>query len=139
MVQQHRISRKLTALLVYGRPPLVFAGMLCAVAVMWGRSPVLYTVGVVLLLVAMSFDLVDGWFASRYQPNPTLTHLADRITDKVVYSMIFPLLAVGEMWRLVFISAGHTKAEMAHAIFTLFLCVSGFCRGTQEATRSTCA
>lgn len=124
MVQQHRISRKLTALLVYGRPPLVFAGMLCAVAVMWGRSPVLYTVGVVLLLVAMSFDLVDGWFASRYQPNPTLTHLADRITDKVVYSMIFPLLAVGEMWRLVFISAGHTKAEMAHAIFTLFLCVS---------------
>ena len=124
MVNQHRISRKLTALLVYGRPPLVFAGMLCAVAVMWGRSPELYTVGVVLLVVSMSFDLVDGWFASRYQPNPTLAHLADRITDKVVYSIIFPLLAVGEMWRLVFISPGHTKAEMAHALFTLFLCVA---------------
>lgn len=124
MQKEHRISRKLTALLVYGRPPLVFGGMLCAVAVMWGRSPVLYTVGVVLLLVSMSFDLVDGWFASRYQRNPTLVHLADRITDKVVYSIIFPLLAVGGMWRLVFISPGHTKAEMAHALFVLFLCVA---------------
>lgn len=124
MVREHRISRKFTALLVYGRPPLVFAGLLCAVGVMWTRSPVLYTIGVVLLFVSMSFDLVDGWFASRFQPNPTLAHLADRITDKVVYAILFPLLAVGEMWRLVFISPGHTKAEMVHAIFILFLCIA---------------
>ena len=41
------IPKGLTTLLVYGRPPLVFGGMLCAIAVMWTRSPVLYTLGVV--------------------------------------------------------------------------------------------
>ena len=122
--KQHHIPRKLTAILVYGRPMLVFAGMLCAVAVMWTRSPGIYTVGVTLLFFSMCFDLVDGWFANRYQSNPALAHLADRITDKVVYSIIFPLVAVGEMWRLVFVTEAHTKGEMVHAIFVLFLCVT---------------
>jgi phosphatidylserine synthase len=98
--------------------------MLCAVGVMWARSPVLYTFGVICLFISMSFDLVDGWFAARFQPHPALAPLADRILDKVVYSIIFPLVTVGEMWRLVFISEGHTRPEMLHAIFCLFLCVS---------------
>ncbi|MCG6906510.1 MAG: CDP-alcohol phosphatidyltransferase, partial [Desulfobacteraceae bacterium] len=88
MSEHLKIPQKITAILVYGRPPLVFAGMLCAIAVMWTRSPVLYTLGVVLLFIAMSFDLVDGWFSARFQPNPTLANLADRIMDKIVYSII---------------------------------------------------
>jgi CDP-diacylglycerol---serine O-phosphatidyltransferase len=118
------IPKKVTTILVYLRPPLVFCGMLCAIAVMWTRNPAFYTLGVVLLFISMSFDVVDGWFAARFHPYPTLARLADRIMDKVVYSIIFPLIAVGVMWRLVFITPNYTKAELLHAIFILFLCVT---------------
>jgi len=118
------IPQKATAILVYGRPPLVFGGMLCSIAVMWTRNPTLYTLGVAFLFVSMSFDLVDGWFAARFRPDATLAYLADRIMDKVVYSIIFPLVAVGMMWRLHFISRNPTNTELLHAIFVLFLCVT---------------
>ncbi len=124
MPVQHSIPRKVTTLLVYGRPPLVFGGMLCAIGVMWTRSPILYTIGVVLLFISMSFDLVDGWFAARFHSNITLAHLADRIMDKVVYSIIFPLVAVGIMWRLHFISSDPNRAELLHAILVLLLTVT---------------
>ncbi len=119
-----KIPKRVTAILVYMRPPLVFGGLICAVAVMWSRSPLLYTLGVVLLFISMIFDVVDGWFAARFHPFPMLAELADRIMDKVVYSIIFPLIAVGVMWRLVFITPNYTKAELLHAIFILFLCVT---------------
>ena len=70
-------QRKFSALLVYGRPLLVFGGMLCALGVMWTRNPLLYTLGVTLLVISMSFDLIDGWFSSRFQPHSALVHLAD--------------------------------------------------------------
>ncbi len=76
MPARHHISKQLTAVLVYGRPPLVFGGLLCAIAVMWLRSPVIYTVGVVLLFISMSFDLVDGWFAARFETHPQMAQLA---------------------------------------------------------------
>ena len=137
MRRENRISRKVTAILVYARPPLVFGSMLCAIGVMWLRSPELYTLGVVLLFIAMAFDFVDGYFATRYQPNPALAELAERVLDKVTYSIIFPLIAAGQMWRLVFVEPAHTKAEMLHAILVLILCVTvlvrdnfaGFMRG----------
>jgi len=91
---------------------------------MWTSSPNLYTLGVVLLFISMSFDLVDGWFAARFRPDSKLAHLADRIMDKVVYSIIFPLVAVGMMWRLHFISPEPTKTELLHTIFVLLLCVT---------------
>ncbi|UCF92099.1 MAG: CDP-alcohol phosphatidyltransferase family protein [Desulfobacterales bacterium] len=124
MPGRHHIPKKITAMLVYGRPPLVFAGMLCAIAVMWTQNPVLYTMGVVLLFVSMTFDLVDGWFAARFHPHPNLAQLADRIMDKVVYSIIFPLVAVGVMWRLHFISSDPKKTELLHAILVLLLAVT---------------
>ncbi len=123
MKNKFHMSKKLTALLVYGRPPLIFGGLCCAIAVMWTHNPVLYTLGVVLLFVSMVFDLVDGWFAARFEPHPTLAHLADRIMDKVVYAMIFPLVAVGMMWRLTFIMPDYQKIDLLHAIFILILCV----------------
>ncbi|MGB5155998.1 CDP-alcohol phosphatidyltransferase family protein [Desulfobacterium sp. N47] len=123
MTNKQKIPKKVTAMLVYGRLPLVSLGMLCAIAVMWMRSPVIYSMGVSFLFISMSFDLVDGWFAARFSPNPTLANLAERIMDKIVYSIIFPLVAVGIMWRLIFISPGHTRPELLHAIFILILCV----------------
>lgn len=121
--KQH-ISQKLTALLVYGRPPLVFGGLLCAIAVMWSRSPIIYTIGVVLLFISMTFDLVDGWFAARFHPHPQMAQLADRIMDKVVYSIIFPLIAVGTMWRLHMLPQDPNQTELLHAILVLLLAVT---------------
>jgi CDP-diacylglycerol--serine O-phosphatidyltransferase len=119
-----QIPQKLTAVLVYGRPPLVFGGMLCGLHVMWTQSQASYTVGVVLLIISMVFDLVDGWFAARFRPHSSMARLADRIMDKVVFSIIFPLVAVGVMWRLGGTTAGHTRGELLHAIFVLLLCVT---------------
>ena len=124
MPARHYIPKSLTTLFVYGRPPLVFGGMLCAIAVMWTRSPYMYTLGVVFLFVSMTFDLVDGWFAARFQPHPVMAQLADRIMDKVVYSIIFPLAAVGTMWRIHIISPDPNRAEMLHAILVLLLTVT---------------
>ena len=118
------IPQKLTTLLVYGRPPLVFGGMLCAIAVMWTRSPVLYILGVVFLFVSMTFDLVDGWFAARFHPHSVMANLADRIMDKVVYSIIFPLVAVGTMWRIHIITPDLYRAELLHAILVIILTVT---------------
>ncbi len=122
--KKFHFSKKATAVLVYGRPFLVFAGMLCAVGVMWNQNPVLYTFGVTFLFISMTFDLMDGWFAARFGPHPTFARLADRIMDKIVYSIIFPLIAVGIMWRLVFISPNHTRLELLHAIFVLLVCIA---------------
>jgi CDP-diacylglycerol--serine O-phosphatidyltransferase len=124
MAGKLNFQRKFSALLVYGRPPLVFGGMLCAFAVMWNRNPMLYTLGVMLLIISMSFDLIDGWLATRFHLHSTLAHLADRVMDKIVYSTIFPLVAVGAMWRLLFTSVAGTKAELLHGIFVLILCVT---------------
>lgn len=118
------LSRKVAALLVYGRPVLVFGGMICALAVMWKQDPRVYTLGVSLLLLSMTFDLVDGWFAARYRPDAPLAHLADRLMDKLVYSIIFPVIAVGMMWRLLVITPDHTKGQLLHAVFVLLLCVT---------------
>lgn len=124
MSRKLSISKKATAILVYARPFLVFAGMLCAVGVMLNRNPVIYTLGVTLLFISMTFDLADGWFAARFRPHPTLAQLADRIMDKIVYSIIFPMVAVGIMWKLIFISPGHTRIELLHAIFVMLLCIA---------------
>ncbi len=124
VTERRRFRKKLTAILVYGRPPLVFAGLLCAVAVMWTRDPVLYTMGVVFLFISMTFDLVDGWFAARYHPHAVMAQLADKLMDKIVYSIIFPLIAVGMMWRLHSGDTPTTRTELLHAILVLFLVIA---------------
>jgi phosphatidylserine synthase len=72
----------------------------------------------------MSFDLVDGWFAARFELNPRMAQLADRLMDKVVYSIIFPLVAVGVMWRVHFASPNPSRAEVLHALLVLLLAVT---------------
>ena len=119
-----QIPKRLSALLVYGRPPLVFGGLVCALGVMWSLDSNLYVLGVILLFISMCFDIVDGWFADRYRIHSVLAYLADRVMDKVVSSIIFPLVAVGTMWRLHFIVVNPSRAELLHAIFILLLCVT---------------
>ena len=77
---------------------MVFAGMVCAISVMLDRNPYVYYSGAIFLLAAMMLDLIDGWFAARFRPQAKLSHLADRIMDKVVYAIVFPMVAVGMMF-----------------------------------------
>ncbi len=124
MTDTIQLPSRLAAILVYSRPLLVFGGMICALAVMWGRNPVVYTLGVSLLVISMVFDLVDGWFAARFRPNAPLAPLADRLMDKLVYSIIFPVIAAGMMWRLLVSETDPTHGQLLHAIFVLLLCVT---------------
>ncbi len=117
-----QLSAKVTAILVYGRPALVFGGMICALSVMWQPNPNVYLFGVSFLIVSMIFDLVDGWFSARFRPQSLFAPLADRIMDKMVYTTIFPVIAVGMMWR--FMEAPLSRAHMVHTIFVLILCVT---------------
>ena len=124
MTNSIMLPARLAALLVYSRPFLVFGGMICAMAVMWGRDPVVYTIGVTFLIVSMVFDLVDGWFSARFIPHAPLAPLADRLMDKLVYSIIFPVIAVGMMWRLLVAETDPTRGELLNAIFVVLLCVT---------------
>ncbi len=123
MEKTNRISKRLTIVLVYFRPVFVFIGLICAIGVMLQKSHLLYTIGVLFLLLSMTFDLVDGWLAARFIPNSKMAVLADRIMDKIVFSIIFPVVAVGEMWRLFMTSPDYTRQELFHVIFVLILCV----------------
>jgi CDP-diacylglycerol--serine O-phosphatidyltransferase len=64
------LPARLAALFVYSRPVLIFGGMICALAIMWGKNPVVYTVGVSFLILSMIIDIVDGWFSARSDPTP---------------------------------------------------------------------
>jgi CDP-diacylglycerol---serine O-phosphatidyltransferase len=117
-------SKRLATIMIYGRVPLIFFGLVCALGVMWTKDPIIYTLGVSILFIAMAFDVSGVWISSRFERVPALTHLADRVMDKLVYSMIFPLVAVGEMWRLQQMGAEVTRGERLHAIFVLILCIT---------------
>tara|TARA_B100000700_G_scaffold328565_1_gene446807 strand:- start:678 stop:2072 length:1395 start_codon:yes stop_codon:yes gene_type:complete len=92
---------------------------------MLDRNPYVYYIGVIFLLVAMVLDLIDGWFATRYIPQAKLSHLADKIMDKVVYAMIFPMVAVGMMWRYQSLpDNSNLRLEMLHVVFVFVLCVT---------------
>jgi CDP-diacylglycerol---serine O-phosphatidyltransferase len=124
MTEKIPLPARLAAVFVYSRPALVFGGMICAVAVMWGRNPVVYTIGVSFLVLSMIFDLVDGWFSARFRPNAPLAPLADRLMDKLVYSIIFPVISAGMMWRLLVSETDPTHGQLLHAILVLVLCVT---------------
>jgi phosphatidylserine synthase len=81
----------------------------------------------------MTFDLVDGWFSARFRPNAPLAPLADRLMDKLVYSIIFPVIATGMMWRLVVSGTDPTHGQLLHAIFVLVLCVTVLVRDSFAA------
>ncbi len=124
MKRDQKILKRLAPIFVYGRPVLVFAGMICAIAVMLNRNPSVFFLGTALFFVSMVFDLVDGWFAERFLPNTNLARLADRMMNRIVYSIVFPLLAAGMMWRLLYTTPDYERLELVHAVFVLILCVA---------------
>ncbi|MFP4572300.1 MAG: CDP-alcohol phosphatidyltransferase family protein [Desulfobacterales bacterium] len=124
MDKKNSLLTKITLVLVYGRPLLVFAGMLCAIAVMLNRSPTVYLVGTMLFFASMVLDIADGWFSARFSPEINFAELAERVMDRLVYSIVFPLVAVGSMWRLYYVIPEHSRLDLLHAVFVFIVCVT---------------
>ncbi len=119
-----RVTRNVAAVLVFGRPPLVFGAFACALWVMFTHDPPGYILGMSLLVLALLFDWVDGWFAVRYIPYSKLGPLADRMMDRLVLSIIFPVLATGMFWRFERLSdTEQGRLQLLHALFVLAICV----------------
>jgi phosphatidylserine synthase len=113
------------AVLVFGRPPLVFGAFACALWVMFTHFPPAYMLGLSLLLLALAFDWFDGWFAARYTPNSRLGPLVDRMVDRIVLSIIFPVLGAGMLWRFNRLQTQDlaTRQQLLHALFVLSIAV----------------
>jgi len=128
MSRLQRMPRNAAAILTFSRPPLVFLAFVCALWLMFTRYPLAYILGLTFLLLAMVFDWVDGWFAERYLPNLRLGALVDRMMDRIVLSIIFPVLGAGMLWRYsrMDFSADPRlgKLHLLHALFVLGICVT---------------
>jgi phosphatidylglycerophosphate synthase len=120
----HKIPRTITTILIFGRPPLAFSGMVLAIATILTMNPIYYIMGVTSLLLSVIIDLIDGWFAARFAPHYKLTHIAERMMNKIVFAINFPVISVGMMWRFHFVSDTSSRAELVHVVFVLILCVT---------------
>ena len=119
-----QITKNVAAVLVFGRPPLVFGAFACALWVMFTHNPLAYILGLSLMGLALVFDWVDGWFAVRYIPNSRLGPLADRMLDRIVLSIIFPVLGAGMLWRFNRLAdTEQARLQLLHALFVLAICV----------------
>jgi phosphatidylserine synthase len=127
MSRLHRLPRNAAAVLTFSRPPLVFFAFICSLWLMFTRYPPAYILGLTFLLLAMVFDWMDGWFAERYLPDLRLGSLVDRMMDRIVLSIIFPVLGAGMLWRYSRVDAlgdpKLAKVHLLHALFVLGLCV----------------
>lgn len=121
----HPVAKNVAAILVFGRPPLVFGAFAAALWVMFTHHPPAYIIGLVLLLLAMAFDWIDGWFAVRYIPHSRLGPLVDRMMDRIVLSIIFPVLGAGMLWRFNRLQVQDlaTRPQLLHALFVLAITV----------------
>ena len=128
MSRLQRMPRNTAAVLTFSRPLLVFFAFVCALWLMFTRFPPAYMLGLTFLLLAMLFDWVDGWFAERYLPETRLGALVDRMMDRIVLSIIFPVLGAGMLWRysrLEDLSDPRlTKLHLLHALFVVGICVA---------------
>ena len=128
MIPLQRLPRNVAALLTFSRPLLVFFAFGCALWLMATDFPPAYMLGTTFLLLATSFDWIDGWFAERYLPGSRLGGLVDRMMDRMVFSIIFPVLGAGMFWRYTRVKPllndpDDVELALLHAIFVLSICV----------------
>lgn len=123
----NRLAKNIAAVLVFGRPPLVFGSFAFAVWVMFSQHPLAYLLGLILLSLAMVFDWIDGWFAVRFLSHSRLGPWVDRVMDRMVLSIIFPVLVAGLFWRYGRLSGAldfrQAQFLLLHALFVLAICV----------------
>ena len=122
-----KLPKNVATVLTFSRPPLVFGAFACALWVMFTNFPLAYLLGLGFLVLAMAFDWIDGWFAERYIPDSRLGPLVDRMMDRLVLSIIFPVLGAGMFWRLYRMQGLEapevSRLQLLHALFVLAICV----------------
>ena len=127
MSRLQRMPRNAAAVFTFSRPVLVFFAFICSLWLMFTRFPPAYILGLTFLVLAMLFDWVDGWFAERYLPNLRLGALVDRTMDRIVLSIIFPVLGAGMLWRYARLDDADprlAKQHLLHALLVVGICVT---------------
>ncbi|MDH4120618.1 MAG: CDP-alcohol phosphatidyltransferase family protein [Deltaproteobacteria bacterium] len=118
-----RLPRNVAAVLTFGRPPLVFGAFVAALWVIFTQSSLAYITGLSLLAMSMLFDWVDGWFAERFNPESRLGPLVNRMMERLVFTIIFPVLGAGMLWRYTRLAEGldarSARLLMLHALFVV--------------------
>ncbi len=114
-----------TLLLCFGRPLLVlatFGGTLWVMisGLWWG-----YVLGLGTLMGAMVFDWLHWILSNKYIPDSKLVPVVNRMMDRLVISIVFPLLGAGMVWRYALLERlGQASAiERLHMVFVLGLSV----------------
>ncbi|MDH5751617.1 MAG: CDP-alcohol phosphatidyltransferase family protein [Deltaproteobacteria bacterium] len=119
--------KNISSVFVFGRPPLVFMAFGCALWLMYSKHPVAYILGLSFLMLSMAFDWLDGWLSRKEVPRSRLGPLVDRMMDRLVLTIMFPVLGAGMLWRFarldVILEGRMERAHLLHALFVLGLCV----------------
>lgn len=102
--------------LTLARVPLVLLFLAGAVVGLLRQPAWLAPLNLVLLVLASLTDLFDGMLARRWRVTSRFGALADPLTDKVFYIVVFP--------TLTFLLASHGAGQRAHAIVMLVFTVS---------------
>ena len=125
MVLWNKLWVNFTLLLCFGRPLLVFLVFVCTLWLMlsglvWG-----YVLGLGTLIGAMITDWGHGILAKKYIPDSRLAPVVDRMMDRLVASIVFPLLAAGMVWRYALLErlGQANEVERLHMVFVLGLSV----------------
>ena len=118
--QQHApgpaAAKAIVTALTLARVPFVLLFMVGALAAALIRQPSwLPPVNLACLALASLTDLFDGMLARRWRVTSRFGALADPLTDKVFYIVVFPTLA--------FLLAWHGGAQRLHAVFMLVFTV----------------
>lgn len=101
--------------LTLARVPLVLLFMVGAVAGLFHQPVWLAPANLACLVLASLTDLFDGMLARRWQVTTRFGALADPLTDKVFYIVVFPTLTFLLAWR--------GGEQTAHAVVMLIFTV----------------
>ncbi len=120
------LAVNLTLILTFSRPLLVFMAFFTSLWLLSSQQPAPFLLSWFFLLGAMVVDWAHGWLAPRFIPASRMSPVMDRMMDRLTFSIIFPVLAVGVFWRygrLTHLPEDALRLERLHAVFVLGLCV----------------
>ncbi len=111
-----KVALTLVTILTLARVPFVICFMAGALAHLAWQPEWLAPLNLALLIGASLTDMFDGYLARKWQVTTHFGALADPLTDKVFFIVVFP--------TLTFLLAQRGAADSAHAIVMLIFTVS---------------
>jgi CDP-diacylglycerol---glycerol-3-phosphate 3-phosphatidyltransferase len=108
-------AKAIVTALTLARVPLVLLFMAGAITALYRQPRWLPPVNLTLIALASLTDLFDGMLARKWQVTSRFGALADPLTDKVFYLVVFPTLTFLLAWR--------GGGQQAHALLMLVFTV----------------